>query len=210
MKCPLCCATSPSDFYRNKCSQYWHCPSCDLIFLDPNDLLSADAEKAHYDCHNNDPQDQAYLGFLRQVSEPVVAALTHQAIGLDFGCGPGPALALLLEQAGHQLLNYDPIYYPDEQLLTQTYRFVTSSEVVEHFNFPEQAWQRLISLVQQPGLLAVMTKRHSGTKVFPQWYYKNDPTHVAFYSDKTFAWLAEHYQMKLEIVSPSVALFHRV
>ncbi|MEE1675955.1 class I SAM-dependent methyltransferase [Agarivorans aestuarii] len=209
MKCPLCSATSSSDFYRNKRCQYWHCSECDLIFVDPKDVLSAEAEKAQYDLHNNDPQDQGYLDFLTRLSEPVIGKLAEPVIGLDFGCGPGPALCNLLAQAGHQLLNYDPIYHPDKQLLNETYRLVTSSEVVEHFNHPAQAWQQLIALVAEQGLLAVMTKRHWGTEVFPQWHYKNDPTHVAFYSDKTFAWLANHYQMRLEIVGPDVALFHR-
>ncbi|MGY5451228.1 methyltransferase domain-containing protein [Agarivorans sp. MS3-6] len=209
MKCLLCSTPSPNDFYRNKARQYWHCAVCDLIFVDPNDVLSAAAEHAHYNLHNNDPQDQAYLNFLRRVSEPVIAALKQPAIGLDFGCGPGPALSHLLAQAGHQLLNYDPIYYPDEQRLQQTYRFITCTEVVEHFNYPAKAWQCLMDLLQRPGLLAVMTKRHWGMDVFPHWHYKNDPTHVVFYSDKTLHWLADRYQIRLDIVGPDVALFHR-
>ncbi|WP_432455471.1 MULTISPECIES: class I SAM-dependent methyltransferase [unclassified Agarivorans] len=210
MKCPLCSAVSANDFYRDKRRQYWHCSRCDLIFVDPNDHLSPLAEKAQYDLHHNDPQDAGYLSFLRRVSEPVIAALDDSAVGLDFGCGPGPALSLLLAQAGHHLLNYDPIYYPEAQYLQQRYRFVTCTEVVEHFNFPASAWKQLLSLVDKPGLLAVMTKRHWGTEVFPQWHYKNDPTHLAFYSDNTLCWLAEHYQFQLQIVGPDVALFQTV
>lgn len=209
MNCPLCNATACSDFYRNKRCQYWHCSVCDLIFVDPQDVLSAEAEKAQYDLHNNDPRDPAYLGFLQRLSEPSIAALKRPVVGLDFGCGPGPALSLLFQRAGHQLLNYDPIYYPDKELLSREYDLVTCSEVVEHFNHPAQSWQQLTGLVAASGLLAVMTKRHWGISVFPQWHYKNDPTHVAFYSDKTFHWLAEFYQMSVEIVGPDVALFRR-
>ena len=37
------------------------------------------------------------------------------ARGLDFGCGPGPALTLLMEEAGFAKMNlYDPFYFADE------------------------------------------------------------------------------------------------
>ena len=57
--------------------------------------------------------------------------LEAQSYGLDFGCGPGPTLSLMLEGQGHQLALFD-IYYADNPLLLQgSYDFITGTEVVE-------------------------------------------------------------------------------
>ena len=32
---------------------------------------------------------------------------------------------------------------------------------------------------------------------FGNWYYKRDPTHIAFYDNNTFSWIAQHYGMEI-------------
>ncbi|SVE24466.1 uncharacterized protein METZ01_LOCUS477320, partial [marine metagenome] len=32
---------------------------------------------------------------------------------------------------------------------------------------------------------------------FSKWYYKRDPTHVAFYSQKTFSWMGNKYELEV-------------
>jgi len=32
---------------------------------------------------------------------------------------------------------------------------------------------------------------------FSKWYYKRDPTHIAFYTSKTFKWLAREMDFKI-------------
>jgi hypothetical protein len=49
-----------------------------------------------------------------------------------------------------------------------------------------------------------MTKRVRDKPSFSTWHYKNDPTHIAFYSEQTFAWLAQQWQLKLEIIDNDV------
>ncbi len=34
-------------------------------------------------------------------------------IGLDFGCGPGPAISVLMARAGYDMVNFDPNFFPD-------------------------------------------------------------------------------------------------
>ena len=32
---------------------------------------------------------------------------------------------------------------------------------------------------------------------FTDWYYKRDPTHIAFYGQKTFLWIANEFKMEI-------------
>jgi len=44
--------------------------------------------------------DPRYRRFLARLAEPLIAHLPKGARGLDFGCGPGPTLSLMLREAG--------------------------------------------------------------------------------------------------------------
>jgi hypothetical protein len=55
-----------------------------------------------------------------------------------------------------------------------------------------------------------MTKLTDNVADFSQWHYKNDPTHVSFFSRHTFAYLAERDGFSLEIIGPDVILMQRI
>jgi hypothetical protein len=87
---------------------------------------------------------------------------------------------------------------------------VTSTEVVEHFKSPYENWQQLTDLVSDDGVLGVMTQFYSQEIKYQDWWYKNDPTHVCFYSQKTFEYIAKTF--KFNIVyndSKSVIIFKK-
>ena len=54
--------------------------------------------------------------------------------------------------------------------------------------------------------LGIMTKRVIDQQRFATWHYKNDPTHVCFYSVETFQWLANLWQAQLEFIGADVIL----
>jgi 2-polyprenyl-3-methyl-5-hydroxy-6-metoxy-1,4-benzoquinol methylase len=129
---------------------------------------------------------------------------------LDFGCGPGPTISILLKELGGEVENYDPIFYKNDEALTKTFDVVTSTEVVEHFKSPEADWNMLVSLIKPQGLLAVMTQFISSDVDYKTWWYKNDPTHVVFYKEETLEYLANRFQ--LEIIfndKKSVVIFRK-
>lgn len=132
------------------------------------------------------------------------------ATGLDFGCGPGPALARMLEEHGYRMSVYDPFYFTDTSVLSQPYDFITCTEVIEHVYDAESIWRQLFAMLKPAGWLGVMTKRVRNPAAFAQWHYKNDPTHVRFYSESTLAWLAKHYGATLILVDADVALFQKI
>ena len=188
---------------------YFQCDECDLTFADPSSLLAPAAEKRVYDQHENDPADAEYRRFLNQLAAPLLLRLVEGMQGLDYGCGPGPTLSVMLEEAGMEMQVYDPYFAPGTSVLDREYDFVTCSEVAEHFYEPAIDWERMVTLLRPRGWLGVMTQLTDGCRQFDRWYYKNDPTHVSFYNSNTLAWLAARYGLTIEYQGDRVVLFRK-
>jgi SAM-dependent methyltransferase len=183
------------------------CEACGLSFVLADYLPTRAEELATYELHENAVDDPAYRAFLERVALPLVARLTPGMHGLDYGSGPGPALAAMLTERGYPMQIFDPFYAYAPHVLQRTYDFVTCTETVEHFHHPAAEFERLASLLAPRGWLAVMTSVQTPTQDFASWHYTHDPTHVCFYEDRTFAWLAARHHWRVERPSPNVALF---
>lgn len=188
---------------------YWRCERCQARFLDPGQLPDLTMEKGEYDQHENNPDDPGYRRFLGQLTNPLLQRILPGSRGLDYGCGPGPALAAMLEEAGHAVAVFDPIYAPDPQVLERRYDFITCTEVVEHFHRPATEFKRLDQLLEPGGWLGIMTRFQTDDERFANWHYRRDPTHVVFYREATFGWLGEHFGWKVECIPPQVALLQK-
>jgi len=207
--CRLCGAERVQPFYSDARREYLQCTRCMLVFVPERFLLSAADEKAHYDRHENHPHDLEYRRFLSRLADPLMQNLSPGAIGLDFGSGPGPTLSRMLAEAGFPMSIYDPFYAPDDSVWQRSYDFVTSSEVVEHLHRPRYELERLWAVLRPGGVLGIMTKRLIDRDAFENWHYKNDPTHVLFFSEPTFAWLSGHWSASLQVVGPDVVLLRK-
>jgi hypothetical protein len=208
LRCPLC-ANEAGTYAEDRRRAYFHCPRCDLVFADPSSHLDAEAEKAEYDRHENDPSDSRYRRFLGRLAKPLLGRLSPGMRGLDYGCGPGPTLSLMLEEAGMIMAVHDPFFRPNPEALGLQHDFVTCTEVVEHFTNPARDWERLSALLRTGSWLGIMTKLVIGRERFVTWHYKDDPTHVAFYSPSTFAWLGTHFGLTVERVDRDVILLQK-
>lgn len=207
--CPVCEAPHSRFFQSVGERNYYRCDFCQCTFLDPAQRLAPDREKAEYDQHENHPEDSGYRRFLSKLSEPLLERLPAGARGLDFGAGPGPALAAMLTEAGHPTAVYDPFYAPDPEPLFQSWDFITCTEVVEHLHEPAAVFRQLQQMLAPGGWLGVMTCFQTDDERFAHWHYRRDPTHVVFYREHTMAILAASYQWQLEIPARNVALFHK-
>ncbi|MCQ8105727.1 class I SAM-dependent methyltransferase [Methylomonas sp. SURF-2] len=205
--CPLCLGTETARFFADKQRDYLRCRHCQLVFVPPPWHLSAEAEQAVYDLHQNRLDDAGYRQFLSRLAEPLLERLPASANGLDYGCGPGPLLARMFNEHGHVMRVFDPIYANRPDTLQNRYDFVTCTEVVEHFRQPRREFQRLFGLLKPKGHLGIMTKLVLDADAFSRWHYKNDPTHIGFYSADTMAWLAESYRCRLEFIGKDVIIF---
>jgi len=207
--CPLCRGTETEAYWQDQRRSYRQCQRCALVFVPPEDHLSAEAERAEYDLHQNHVDDLGYRRFLARLAEPLLERLSPGDRGLDFGCGPGPALAAMLEEAGHPVSLYDVFYAPEPAALARCYDFITATEVVEHLSRPGEELDRLWPLLRTGGWLGVMTKLVRDRDAFATWHYKNDPTHIAFFSVDTWAWWAGHYEAELTLLGSDVILLHK-
>ncbi|WP_460802996.1 class I SAM-dependent methyltransferase [Microbulbifer agarilyticus] len=209
--CPLCRhrAAQPFLYHQDKLRAYYQCGECALVYVPRCYHLSAAEEKAYYDLHENHLRDPGYEKFLSRCADPLLARLPAGARGLDFGCGPAPLLANMLQRNGHPTATYDLYYRPDTSVLEQCYDFVVSTEVVEHLSEPGEViaslWQRL----NRGGVLALMTKLVDSPERFANWHYIRDPTHIVFFSAPTLAWLARKLNAELEIVGADVIFLQR-
>jgi hypothetical protein len=62
--------------------------------------------------------------------------------------------------------------------------------------------------------MGIMTKRVQNTVAFRKWHYITDPTHICFFSEKTFKWLVDRWSKKgnkatLIIVGSDVVLIQK-
>lgn len=146
-------------------------------------------EKQEYDKHENQVDDVGYRKFLSRLSTPLIKRLPAGCKVLDFGCGDGPALIAMLCEQGFRAEGFDIFYKNTPEVLQQNYQAICLTEVIEHLNNPKPILLNLWQQLNTGGILAIMTKTVINPQRFSQWHYKNDPTHIAFYSDATFNYL---------------------
>ena len=209
LHCPLCATDQNTPFFTDKRREYVRCDSCALVFVPPVYFLDRDAERAEYDLHENKIDDPGYRQFLARLSQPLLARLSPGASGLDFGCGAGPALAQILRDAGCRVALYDSFYYTDQSVLRQYFDFISATEVVEHLHHPGAQLQQLWQQLNAGGWLGVMTKLVRDAQAFASWHYKNDPTHVSFFSETTWYWWAQRQGASIEILGADVILLQK-
>lgn len=205
LSCPLCCAT---DAYGLPVAGklYHRCRACELVWLDAAEHLDPEREKAVYDGHDNQVDDPRYRSFLMRAFGEVLSRLPPPASGLDFGCGPGPALIAMGREAGYQMVGYDKFYADFPELLMQQYDFITSTEVIEHIATPRAVLDGLWACLKPGGILVLQTQRVLDDERFKSWRYRHDPTHIVFFAEASFRALAARWQAQVEFPHADVAV----
>lgn len=206
-RCPLCICDHVGEYAVAHGRHYQTCHVCGLVFMDPAHRPTAAQERAHYETHQNDPDDVRYRHFLSRLSGPLVEHLPPGAEGLDYGAGPGPTLSVMLEEQGFRMRIFDPVFHPDASALTRSYDFITATEVIEHCFSPRDELDRLSSLLRPGGWLAIMTEMLRVGCQFSDWRYARDPTHVCFFASATMRWIARHYSWRMDTPHGNVVLF---
>lgn len=166
-------------------------------------------EQAEYRLHRNDVSDAHYRKFLARLAVPLLERLHGGLSGLDYACGPGPALAAMLIEAGHRMAVYDPLFFNDPKLLDDEYDFITCTEVVEHFHHAFDEFAQFDRLLKPGGWLGLMTTLQTDDAAFAGWHYRRDPTPVVFYRETTFQTIAALHHLRCEFPCANVALMHQ-
>lgn len=165
-----------------------YCSSCFSISQEAQNL-SEEEEIKHYLNHKNDIYDIDYQNFVSPIVNEVLKNHTKNEKGLDFGSGKNSVIKKMLADKGFSQEIYDLYFAQNKAVLPVKYDFVTCCEVVEHFKNPFEEFSLLKNLLKPNGSLYIMTELYIEGTDFNKWYYKNDPTHVFFYSERTFEWI---------------------
>jgi len=218
--CPLCKKIQSCEYSSDRNRDYLLCNHCKLIYVPEELHLTSEEEKKQYDFHTNNPADQGYRNFLSRLFIPLSERLTPNSKGLDFGCGPGPTLSVMLEEVGFNMQIYDIFYARNESVFENLYHFISATEVFEHLMNPAEEIERLLSSLEPGGYLGVMTKLVAPSALeiaiptnkekFNNWHYKNDLTHICFFSQETFLWIAKKYQLTVEFIAADVVILQKM
>jgi hypothetical protein len=206
MHCPVCLGRFARLFASVGGRDYLRCLECEATFLDRSQLPAPEREFDEYRLHRNETDDPGYRTFLSPLADPLLARLAPKSAGLDYGCGPGPALAGMLREAGHRVALYDPFFHPDPGVFDGRYDFVTCTEVVEHFHRPAREFARLATLLKGGGWLAIQTCFQTDDAAFARWNYRRDPTHVVFYRERSFEVIARRHGLECQFPGRNVVL----
>lgn len=209
MICPVCRVPNAEQFIEIDGHQYFRCIECRARFLDKKHFPNAVEEREQYELHENRIDDPCYRAYLDRLADPLKLKLRPNSQGLDYGCGPGPALAAMMREAQHDVTVYDPFFAPNAAALRRQYDFVTCTEVVEHFHTPAKEFERLDDLLRPNAWLAIMTCFQTDDAKFRNWHYRKDPTHVVFYRRETFEWLAAKRSWTIEIPRKDIVLLRK-
>lgn len=209
IECRVCLCKEAWPYKSVGAFDYWRCDACRAIFMDEAQLPDREFERQRYQLHDNNPEDPGYRRFLNKLAAPLLERIPPNSEGLDFGCGPGPALVMMLTEAGYSIRLYDPFFHPDQSALDRQHDFVTCTETVEHFHRPYDEFARLDSLLRPGGLLGIMTTFLTDESRFADWHYRRDPTHVVFYRAETFEKIAALFGWECEIPAKNIVFMQK-
>ncbi len=174
---------------------YHRCEQCFLVMKDHSLYLSKDEELHRYDMHRNDSMDLNYRNFILKAILPIAEFSFNSH--LDFGSGKSSVLVDYYKNKGSYSVPYDLYYFNDQKVFNEKFDLITMTEVIEHLKGPMFELERLVSILNTGGFLVVMTSFYCEDIDFKNWWYKNDFTHIAFYSHQTFEYIAKKFNLKI-------------
>jgi len=163
---------------------YHRCRNCSYISRDEAHRLSAENEMKRYQLHNNSPDNPGYVEWINRFLEFIFKTpLPGGSRILDFGSGPEPVMAGMMEKRGYQVFTEDPYFSPKKP--GGCFQMITSLEVFEHLPNPSEVLKLLASRLTENGRLCVSTEFLPGDmKRFEYWRYRSDETHIGFFTAK--------------------------
>lgn len=178
------------------------CGFCEFIRKRPDYHVSPTEEKTLYTHHNNTIENTGYVNMFKRFIAAAIDPFITKGKGLEFGSGPGPVLYELLKEKGFTMSHYDPYFHKDETVFQSTYDLITSTEVFEHLSDPMEVLTTLTGLLNPGGFLAIMTSFHKhDDDDFLSWWYRRDPTHIAFYTEETFAHMIQELKLTIHFTN---------
>src|SRR5690554_3859088 len=108
------CGKQTISYKHPKFDMTFHeCKYCEFIYKDESNYLSYDDELKAYNYHQNEDDNIGYVNFLTNFVDAAVIPYIKEGKALDFGSGPNPVLAKILQNKYHFDVDiYDLFYAP--------------------------------------------------------------------------------------------------
>lgn len=193
-ECKICHGPTREIVYEKFGLRFHCCDGCGFISKDDGQKISSEAEYKIYQTHNNSIDAPHFVRYFKDfIDTAVLPYRSGGRQGFDFGSGPSPVLAKLLERDYAYTMDiYDLFYAPTKIYQGNQYDLVTCTEVVEHLADPVAYFALLRDLLRPDATLGVMTLFHPQDDArFLDWFYIRDLSHVSFYTPQTMRLLAE-------------------
>lgn len=209
--------------------QYHACASCGGIFLDRSLLLAPENERQRYLLHENTLENNSYREYLGHFIDaimnfPAISKVNSKNWKIfDYGSGPEPSLVKLLREKGFDARGWDPYFASDTEAFPEGADLVTCLEVVEHFANPREDFALAAAYLRFGGFFAIGTHLLDDgflndtpdcgsalSERFISWWYRQDPTHISFYSRKALCLVAKEAGLSwIGTAAPHVYLFRK-
>ncbi len=199
--CKICKGTARKFTDKVFDNDYYLCKKCGFISKDEKNLLEPKEEFQIYENHENSIEDIKYVEYFKSfLDKALFKYVTKGEKGIDFGSGPEPVLATILERDYNcQMDVYDLFYAPEEVYKNKIYDFITSTEVIEHLKDPLKYFRFFNKHLKVGGYLGLMTLLHEGDiDEFLEWHYRRDMTHISFFTKHSLLRIAESTGFKLK------------
>jgi len=196
--CPACASLAASYARGAEGRGYSLCPACGLVCLDPEDRLPPAEERERYLLHDNGPGNEGYAAYLTGFIESAISPFAPAGSRiLDYGSGPYPLLSRILSERGFETCAWDPLFSPVPPDPRRRFDLVVAHEVLEHCSRPLDALNDMAARLSPGGSLSVSTLfRPAEPEAFLAWWYRQDSTHVSFFSEACLSGLCARARLE--------------
>ncbi len=218
IQCPFCENINLiEEIIANK--RYFQClqDGCGGFFVHSDSFNTHAEQKKRYLLHTNTlekkEESNGYRLYLEKFISIVLDYEKNSERGtnihalFDYGSGPYPALVMILKEYNMkfvfkndvQVKHWDPFFYPNGDFFEHGADIVFCLEVIEHFENASEGFEGLAKACAPGGLIAIQTQlAPKSFDEFKRWWYKDDFTHVSFYTLNSIEECAKRVGLVLE------------
>jgi SAM-dependent methyltransferase len=179
---------------------FFACNVCGLIFSDC--LLSPEAVEKHYKDQHDNPFDwmKEANGFVELLKNAGISVPLMSSSILDYGSGSG-SLTEALKKIGFKVDCYEPMLHGEfnRKSYAESYDVIILNEVVEHLEDINKTLDIIYSVLAPNGVVffktlltdQIINDPENFKESFKRWWYKDDPTHISFFSILTIEYICK-------------------
>lgn len=192
--CRVC--QSPSELFYEDTRKFFKCPQCWLVFT--LEMAENPVAEKHYKEQWGTADPNYWKEQVDGALEIINQYLTPTKI-LDFGAGSGE-ITHEMRIRGLNVTPLEPMIngFLKDQNFSQEFDVILAIEVIEHLPNLWEELKELNKVLVEGGIILISTALTNkfidtpqAAESFRQWWYKDDPTHVSFFCNKTIATLGQ-------------------